>query len=76
MAGFVSRDLRQPTTRLVGLASIGRVARWRRRSADPARFIASMPYLFRGGLYVPLQALVQQRTPPEMGGRMMSLCTL
>ena len=81
MAGFVfARYLRHPTTRLVGLASIGLGSSlaWAALAPTPAWFIASMPYFgFAVVWYVTSsQALVQQRTPPEMGGRMMSLYTL
>ncbi len=81
IAGFIfARYLRHPTTRLVGLASIGLGSSlaWAALAPTPAWFIASMPYFgFAVVWYVTSsQALVQQRTPPEIGGRMMSLYTL
>ena len=81
LAGLLlARYLRQPTLALVGVAAIalGSSLLWTALSPTPAVFLASMLYF---GLVVVAyttasQALVQQHSPPEMGGRMMSLFTL
>jgi MFS family permease len=81
LAGFLlARYLHHPTTRMVGLASVGLGSSlaWMAVAPTPAWFLASMPYF---GLVVvwyvtASQSLVQQHSPPEMGGRIMSLYTL
>ncbi|MBO0880175.1 MAG: MFS transporter, partial [Mycobacterium sp.] len=79
-AFLLARYLRQSTLALVGLAaiSLGSSLLWTALSPTPAVFLASMLYF---GLAVVAyttasQALIQQRAPPEMGGRMMSLYML
>lgn len=80
-AGFIlARYLRHPTPRMVGLAAIalGSSLAWTALAPTPLIFLASMPYF---GLvvvsYVTVsQALVQQQSPAEMSGRLMSLYTL
>ena len=77
---FLSRYMRRPTTRVVGLAclALGSSLAWSALAPTPLAFLASMPYFgFVVVWYVTSsQALVQQHTPAEMGGRMMSLYTL
>jgi MFS family permease len=81
LAGFLlARYLRQPTLVMVGAAAIalGTSLLWTALAPTPIVFLASMPYF---GLVVVAyttasQALIQQHSPPEMGGRMMSLYTL
>jgi MFS family permease len=80
-AGFIlSRYMRRPTTLTVGLAclALGSSLLWAALAPTPLWFLASMPYFgFVVVWYVTSsQSLVQQHTPPEMGGRMMSLYTL
>jgi MFS family permease len=77
---LLARYLHHPTLALVGLAAIalGSSLLWTALSPTPAVFLASMLYF---GLVVVAyttasQALVQQHSPAEMGGRMMSLFTL
>ncbi len=79
--GFLlSRYMRRPTTITVGLAclALGSSLVWGALAPTPLVFLASMPYFgFVVVWYVTSsQALVQQHTPPGMGGRMMSLYTL
>jgi MFS family permease len=81
MAGFVlARRERHPTLRSVGLAAIllGTSLAWVALAPTAPVFLAAMPYF---GFVVVWygtgsQGLVQQRSPAEMGGRMMSLYTL
>jgi MFS family permease len=79
-AFLLARYLRRATLALVGLAAIalGSSLLWTALSPTPAVFLASMLYF---GLVVVAyttasQSLVQQYSPAEMGGRMMSLYTL
>jgi MFS family permease len=79
--GFIlSRYMHRPTTITVGLAclALGSSLVWAALAPTPLAFLASMPYFgFVVVWYVTSsQSLVQQHTPPEMGGRMMSLYTL
>jgi MFS family permease len=80
-AGFLlARYLPRPTTRIVALAALalGSSLAWVALSPTAGVFLASMPYF--GAVVVwyvtASQALVQQRSPPEMGGRLMSLYVL
>jgi len=80
-AGFIlSRYMHRPTTLMVGLACLGLGSSlfWAALAPTPLAFLASMPFF--GFVVVwygtSSQSLVQQHTPPEMGGRMMSLYTL
>ena len=80
-AGFIlSRYMHRPTTLVVGVAcvALGSSLLWAALAPTPLAFLASMPYFgFVVVWYVTSsQSLVQQHTPPEMGGRMMSLYTL
>ena len=79
-AFLLARYLRRATLALVGLAAIalGSSLLWTALSPTPVIFLASMLYF---GLVVVAyttssQSLIQQHSPPEMGGRMMSLYTL
>jgi MFS family permease len=79
-AFLLARYLRRPTLALVGLAAValGSSLLWTALSPTPVVFLASMLYF---GLVVVAytttsQALVQQHSPPDMSGRMMSLYTL
>jgi MFS family permease len=81
VAGFIlARYFRQPTLRMVGLASLGLGSSlaWVAVSPTPVVFIVSMLYF--GFVVVwyatSSQALVQHLSPPEMGGRIMSLYAL
>jgi MFS family permease len=79
--GFIlSRYMHHPTTTMVGWAclALGSSLLWAALAPTPLWFLASMPYFgFVVVWYVTSsQSLVQQRTPAEMGGRMMSLYTL
>jgi MFS family permease len=77
---FLARSLRHPTITTVGLASLGLGSSlaWTALSPTSLIFLASMTYF--GAVVVwyttSSQSLVQQHSPPEMGGRMMSLYTL
>jgi MFS family permease len=77
---FLARSLRRPTITTVGLASLGLGSSlaWTALSPTSLIFLASMTYF--GAVVVwyttSSQSLVQQHSPPEMGGRMMSLYTL
>jgi MFS family permease len=77
---LLARSLRRPTTRTVGLAAIalGSSLAWTALSPTPGVFLASMLYF--GFVVVwyatSSQALVQQQSPPELGGRLMSLYVL
>jgi MFS family permease len=79
-AFLVARYLHRPTLAMVGVTAIalGSSLLWTALSPTPVVFLASMLYF---GLVVVAyttasQALVQQQSPPDMGGRMMSLYTL
>ena len=81
LAGFVlARYLKTPTLLTVGLAGLGLGSSlaWVALAPSPFLFLASMPYFgFAVVAYgATAQALVQQRSPREMAGRMMSLYTL
>lgn len=80
MGFLLARFVRQPSMRLVGLAAIalGASLAWVALAPTQLWFLASMP-LF-GCVVVwyatASQSLVQQESPPEMSGRMMTLYTL
>ena len=81
LAGLVlARYLRTPTllTASVTCLALGAALAWVALSPTPAVFLASMPFF--GFVVVSYttstQALVQQHSPREMAGRMMSLYTL
>jgi MFS family permease len=81
LAGFfLARSHRHPTTQTVALACIalGSSLAWTALSPTPSVFLASMLYF--GFVVVwyttSSQGLVQQQSPPEMGGRLMSLYML
>jgi MFS family permease len=79
-AVLLARYLRHATLPLVGLSAIalGSSLLWTALSPTPAVFLASMLYF--GVVVVAYttasQSLVQQNSPPDMGGRIMSLYTL
>lgn len=81
LAGLLlAKYLRTPTGLTVGIAcmSLGATLAWVALSPTPWMFIASMPFFgFAVVSYnASAQSLVQQRSPREMVGRMMSLYTL
>jgi len=77
---LLARHVRQPTLRTVGLAAIclGSALAWVALSPTGLLFLAAMPYF--GCVVVwyatSSQGMIQQQSPVEMGGRMMSLYTL
>jgi MFS family permease len=81
LAGLVlARYLRTPTGRTVGIAcmALGGTLAWVALAPTPLLFLASMPFFgFAVVAYGAMaQSLVQQNSPREMVGRMMSLYTL
>ena len=81
LAGLVlARYLRTPTGRAVGIAcvALGGTLAWVAVAPTPLLFLASMPFFgFAVVAYGAMaQSLVQQNSPREMVGRMMSLYTL
>jgi MFS-type transporter involved in bile tolerance (Atg22 family) len=81
LAGLLlARYLRTPTGLTVGIAAtaLGLTLAWVALAPTPLVFLASMPFFgFAVVSYgATAQALVQQHTPRDMVGRMMSLYTL
>ena len=77
---LLARHVRRPTLRTAGIAAVclGSSLAWVALSPTAAVFLAAMPYFgFAVVLYgTSSQTLIQQHSPAEMGGRMMSLYTL
>jgi MFS family permease len=77
---LLGRHVRRPTLRTAGIAAmcLGSSLAWVALSPTAPVFLAAMPYFgFAVVLYgTSSQTLIQQHSPPEMGGRMMSLYTL
>ncbi|MBV9170415.1 MAG: MFS transporter [Chloroflexi bacterium] len=77
---LLGRQGRQPTLRTVGIAAIalGSSLAWVALSPTGVVFLAAMPFFGAAVVWYATssQAMVQQRSPSEMGGRMMSLYTL
>src|SRR5260370_28982183 len=77
---LLARHVRHPSVRTAGVAAIclGSSLAWVALSPSALVFLAAMPYFgFAVVLYgTSSQTLIQQNSPAEMGGRMMSLYTL
>jgi MFS family permease len=77
---LLARHVRQPTLRTAGMAAVclGSSLAWVALSPTSIVFLAAMPYFGFAVVWygTSSQTLIQQRSPAEMGGRMMSLYTL
>ena len=77
---LLARQIRQPTLRTVGIAALclGSSLAWVALSPTSNVFLAAMPYFGFAVVWYSTssQAMVQQQSPAEMGGRMMSLYAL
>jgi MFS family permease len=77
---LLARQVRQPTLRTAGIAAVclGSSLAWVALSPTGTVFLAAMPYFGFAVVWygTSSQTLIQQRSPAEMGGRMMSLYTL
>src|SRR5438552_2673129 len=77
---LLARHARRPTLRTAGIAAVclGSSLAWVALSPGGPVFLAAMPYFgFAVVFYgTSSQTLIQQHSPAEMGGRMMSLYTL
>ncbi|MDQ6675094.1 MAG: MFS transporter [Chloroflexota bacterium] len=77
---LLARQVRRPTLRTVGIAGVclGSSLAWVALSPTGTVFLAAMPYFGFAVVWygTSSQTLIQQHSPAEMGGRMMSLYTL
>jgi MFS family permease len=77
---LLARHVRHPTLRTAGLGAIclGSSLAWVALSPTAPVFLAAMPYFGFAVVWYGMssQTLIQQHSPAEMGGRMMSLYTL
>jgi MFS family permease len=77
---LLSRHVRRPTLRTAGLGAIclGSSLAWVALAPTGPVFLAAMPYFGFAVVWYATssQTLIQQHSPAEMGGRMMSLYTL
>src|SRR5216684_4454135 len=77
---LLARHVRRPTLRTAGIAAVclGSSLAWVALSPTAAVFLAAMPYFGFAVVWygTSSQTLIQQHSPPEMGGRLMSLYTL
>jgi MFS family permease len=77
---LLARHVRRPTLRTAGIAAIclGSSLAWVALSPGGPVFLAAMPYFGLAVVWYATssQTLIQQHSPAEMGGRMMSLYTL
>jgi MFS family permease len=77
---LLARHVRRPTLRTAGIAAVclGSSLAWVALSPGGPVFLAAMPYFGLAVVWYATssQTLIQQHSPAEMGGRMMSLYTL
>jgi MFS family permease len=77
---LLARHVQRPTLRTAGIAAIclGSSLAWVALSPGGPVFLAAMPYFGLAVVWYATssQTLIQQHSPAEMGGRMMSLYTL